>query len=263
MRPMLRRILVPAALLGACLARTSWADAQGVQWRGRAVDANGGAPVSAASVEVDGVRVALADSLGRFALAGLAPGRHRLRLSRLGYEPAEQRMSVAPGDTAEHLLRLTASPAEVGPVVAEARPVPVRMQGFEFRRTHRLGSGRFITRDELEKARDSTLPNVLRRLPGARIVHGGSAMEDYLASGNSAGPHALAHPPAPCYAQIYVDGVQVYVMEAGNDPPSLGQWTASDLEAIEYYSNPSSTPAQFRSMNSDCGTLVLWTRDGR
>jgi len=262
MRLIVRRVIISAVALGAWAAHASWADAQSAQWRGRAVDASGGAPVSAALVEVDGVRVALADSLGHF-VVGIAPGRHRLRIARLGYEPVEQRVTVAPDDSTEHLLRLTASPAEVGPVVVEARPVPARLQGFEFRRTHRLGSGRFITRDELEKARDTTLPNLLRRLPGTRIVHAGSATEDYLASGNSTGPHALDHPPAPCFAQIYVDGVQVYVMERGNDPPNLAQWTASDLEAIEYYSNPSSTPAQFRSMNSDCGTLVLWTRDGR
>jgi len=76
------------------------------------------------------------------------------------------------------------------------------------------------------------------------------------------GPHALNRPPAPCYAQIFLNGVQFYAMGRG-EPPNLNEIDVNDIEAIEYYGQPSSTPAQFRTMDSDCGTLALWMRFAR
>jgi len=260
--PTSRWIQAGACALALSLAAVRPAAAQdGAVLRGQVVDDASGLPVASARVEVEGAAPVLADSLGRFRVGGLRPRQHRVRVERLGYARSELRVQVA--DSLTLSVRLVARPETVAGVTATAPAVvSERMRGFEQRRAQHTGSGRFITRADLEVSSRSTLANVLRRLPGARIIHGGAAMEEYLATGQSSGPHALNHPPAPCYAQVFVNGVQTYAMGRG-DPPNLKEIDVNDIEAIEYYAQPSSTPPQFRTMTADCGTLVLWTRYAR
>jgi hypothetical protein len=33
------------------------------------------------------------------------------------------------------------------------------------------------------------------------------------------------------------------------------------LSGIEYYAGPAGVPARFAGVNSDCGTLLFWSRD--
>jgi hypothetical protein len=231
---------------------------EGAVLRGEVVDDATGQPVAAARVTVDGSGAVEADSLGRFRVARLQPREHRVRVERLGYARADLRVRLA--DSVLLSVRLVPIPQPVAGVTATASgAADERMRGFELRRARHTGSGRFITRADLEASGQSSLANVLRRLPGTRIIHGGAAMEEYLATGQSPGPHALDHPPAPCYAQFFVNGVQTYAMGRG-EPPNLNEIDVNDIEAIEYYAQPSSTPPQFRTMTADCGTLVLWMR---
>jgi hypothetical protein len=254
-----RRILETFLALNFAAALPAAAQ-DGAVLRGQVVDDDSGHPVAAARVAVDGSGAVQADSLGRFRLGGLRAGRYRVQVDRLGYAPADLRVQVA--DSVTLSVRLVATPQAVAGVTATAQAVDERMRGFEQRRAQHTGGGRFITRADLEGSSRSTLANVLRRLPGARIIQGGAAMEEYLATGQSPGPHALDHPPAPCYAQVFVNGVQLYAMGRG-DPPNLKEIDVNEVEAIEYYAQPAGTPPQFRTMDSDCGTLVVWTRYAR
>jgi hypothetical protein len=258
--PTSRWIQAGAFTFALSLAAVLPAAAQDGVLRGQVVDDASGQPVASARVEVEGAAAVLADSLGRFRVGGLRARQHRVRVERVGYARSELRVQVA--DSLTVSVRLVPRPETV-PGVTAVVPAVVseRMRGFEQRRTQHIGSGRFITRADLEAASRSTLGNVLRRLPGARIVHG-PAMEEYLGSRQSVGPHALNRPPAPCYAQVFVNGVQTYAMGRG-DPPNLKELDVNDVEAVEYYAQPASTPPQFRTMNADCGTLVLWTRYAR
>jgi hypothetical protein len=249
------------AAVGLSLAAAPTAAQNGGSVRGQVVDDASGQPVAAARVSVDGAAAVTADSLGRFRVDGLRAREHRVRVERLGYARRDLRVPAA--DSVGLTVRLVAEAQQVTGVTATApAAVSERMRGFELRRTSHIGSGRFLTRADLETSARSSLANVLRRMPGARIIHGGAAMEEYLATGQSVGPHALNRPPAPCYAQVFINGVQVYAMGRG-DPPNLKELDVNDIEAIEYYAQPASTPAQFRTMNADCGTLVLWTRYAR
>jgi outer membrane receptor for ferrienterochelin and colicin len=154
--------------------------------------------------------------------------------------------------------------AVVGGVTATATPVSQRMQAFEFRRTHHQGSGRFLTRSDLEQNHQSALSDLIRRMPGAQIVSNPHSNAKNLASIHTIAPGALIRAAPPCFSQVFVDGVQIYGMTVstrGSDPPNLDDFHVEDLEAVEYYSSPSSTPPEFRTLTSQCGTLVLWTRE--
>jgi TonB-dependent Receptor Plug Domain len=198
-------------------------------------------------------------------MGGMPPGSHDVVVERIGYAPLHLRLRVNAGDTAEVVFRLTPDPTQIGGVTATAAPVSQRMQAFEFRRTHHQGSGRFVTRAELDQSRQSTLSDLVRRMPGAQIVNSPSSNAKNLASGHLLAPGAMIHTARPCFSQVFVDGVQIYgptgSARDGIEPPNLDDFHLDDLEAVEYYSTPSSTPPEFRTLTSSCGTLVLWTRE--
>jgi hypothetical protein len=62
---------------------------------------------------------------------------------------------------------------------------------------------------------------------------------------------------------VYVDGLKVFAMSSssGEQPPfDLREEPLTQLQALEYYPNPATTPAELRDGNSSCGTLLLWHR---
>src|SRR4051812_20780158 len=71
----------------ALLASAALAQSTGGTIRGRLVAAGDTMPVGRATVEiVDESRRMMSDSLGRFSFSGLKPGRHQLRVRRIGFE---------------------------------------------------------------------------------------------------------------------------------------------------------------------------------
>lgn len=258
-----RLLLLTAAVLALASASTRGA-AQAGELRGRVVEVVSERPVADAEVRVAALgRAARTDALGRFSIP-VPPGRHPVAVRRLGYTPVEAEVDVS-GAGLEIEVQLFPDPQAVEGVTAAVRPVSARMRAFEERRQNHHASGRFITREDLAKQELRRLPDVLRRLPGVHIASGSSNNAAFLASNRSQGPRALAGPPRPCFAQIFVDGVQIYGNDGGrrptSEPPNLNEWDVRNLEAIEYYGSPSSTPPEFRTLSSMCGTLVLWTRE--
>jgi hypothetical protein len=131
------------------------------------------------------------------------------------------------------------------------------MEPFERRRLRPMGGARFMDREELERHANRDLKDVIRTFSGAQITP--ANYRAYLSSNRSQPPDALRRPPRPCYAQVFVDGVQIYGQ--GQEPPDLNAFRMQELEAVEYYPGPSSTPVEFRTPTAQCGTLALWTRD--
>lgn len=258
-RPVIRILF--AFVLVVCAAGGVGAQGRAVL-RGKVVEQATGSAVPAARVVVDDRYVAEADWAGRFLLEELDPGEHLVRVERLGYAPSE--ILATFGDSLYLIVELREREQELPVIIVKGKSrsplvVPERMRPFYRRRDHGPGGGRLLDRDELEELGSPTLVDLLRRLPGTRIIHAGAAMEDYLATGGAPGPHALTHAPQPCYAQIFVNGSRMFAQGHGT-PPNLNLFDVNDLEAVEYYSQPSSTPVEFRTLDSDCGTLVLWTR---
>jgi hypothetical protein len=57
-----------------------------------------------------------------------------------------------------------------------------------------------------------------------------------------------------CVPQYWLDGVRAEGVEIDDFPPR-------EIEGIEVYQGPSTTPAQFSQGSiSKCGAIVLWTR---
>ena len=217
-----------------------------------------------ARVVVDGGQIpgTFADSAGRFELA-LRPGQHVLRVDRLGYAPLD--VGVMGMGGVELVVQLAPLAAPLDSVRVVARPVSPRMQAFEAHRQLFGANGRFFTRDELRSyGLHVSLADLLRRVPGAQIVHPDGAPGNYLATGRLLAPYAMTRAAGACYAQVFLDGVQVFgpATRRNVPPPNLDEFTVDALEAVEFYGIPGSTPPEFRTLTANCGTLVLWSRDG-
>jgi hypothetical protein len=257
--PTVRRARLHCAVAGVVLALGSapppaWSQSAGTL-EGRVEDARTGAPVPEVYVSIPSLRRgAFTGAAGEFRLTELPAGTHRVSFRRVGYAETERTLVVS-GEGAEvHVVVLEPSPVEVdGLVVVGGRRVPPRMEPFERRRLRPMGSARFMDREELERHANRDLRDVIRTFSGAQITP--STYSAFLSSNRSQAAGALRGPPRPCYAQVFMDGVRL------NGPIDLNSLRVLDLEAVEYYPGPASTPPEFRTQTAQCGTLVLWTRD--
>jgi len=186
---------------------------------------------------------------------------------------AQQTTSGTPPDTAAG--KAVGLP---GVTVTGKSAVDPRMIGFEAHRAKEFG--RFLTREQLDKLQGKRLSEVLSKLSGAvQIERGGEAHAAYVANRQQQAPATLRHAARQCFVQIILDGMRVYgpnplgdVGEVNpdpmhpsaepnpNPPPDINQFHPEALEGVEFYSSPSSTPVEYRNGQSECGTLVLWTR---
>ncbi len=120
------------------------------------------------------------------------------------------------------------------------------MADFHDRR-QRAGSGRFITRDQIEKEDPLRLTDLFRSVPGVRIVPslmGGSRVR--LRSSTA----------RDCVPFVWVDGVP---MGAGEF--DLDVLTPETVEGVEIYSGVSGVPQRFMGTRGEgsCGAIVVWT----
>jgi TonB-dependent starch-binding outer membrane protein SusC len=228
--------------------------------QGVVIDDESGAPLSGASVNVSPpARQTQTDSLGRFRLRSL-PGQRLLRVTALGYDTVVAEIDPSAGGEVE--IRMTRRAVPVAGLTVTGVSRSRGLGGFEARRAGHTGSGRFMDRRALAQRESSPLAEVLRgQIPGLRLIRGRGG-ELYAASGTANAPGALRGPPRPCYTQVFVDGVRVYGQRSSGEdnPTDLNQYGPAALEALEFYRHASSTPVEFRTETSQCGTLVLWTR---
>jgi hypothetical protein len=187
--------------------------------------------------------------------------------ARLARRASEETAGVMPRDTAVTAARASqALPAVV--VRDSVRSLsPLALYGFEDRR--RMGLGAFVTPEMMAKQHYESLPALLSTVRGVRVAYGNRGEPAVYLRG-------MVEPY--CVPSIFLDGALFHLGGGpiGSDPYSLTTRSRSlstalrDLhsivppwavKAIEVYSNPGSTPAQFDYTSSTgCGSIVLWTR---
>lgn len=206
-----------------------------------------GQPVAGALILVHSTHhTSRADSLGRFRLDSLGTGQRSLEARAIGYEPESLSVMLSEGIA----VRLSVA---LRPVVQRLPGVSVdedalaardgRMQGFWRRRS--AGFGKFLTRSDIERRDARESRDLLRGIPGLRLVGDRVTMT----TGTS----------RSCVVQYYVDGLHVV-------SPSLevlAQFRPRDLEGLEVYRGPAETPLEFSRGGAECGVIAIWTRVGR
>jgi outer membrane cobalamin receptor len=175
---------------------------------GRVTDAITGEPVAGAQIEVLGTGLtAVSDGRGEFQIRGLEPGRHSLRLSRIGYETLQQEIEIRNGETTRFTARLGADPVPLESVRAEAK------------RSESPGSVT-ISRDEIERSAERTAAGLLEGRAGLVVRRTGPSGRQTLSIRGSSADEVL----------VLLDGAPL------NDPltgeTDLSTVPASQIESI-------------------------------
>jgi hypothetical protein len=208
-----------------------------------------GKPVSDADVGVVAHRkLTRTDDQGRFSFPKLPHGPVELSVRRLSYRPAT--VSVVLSDVPPETLRVTLvpTPAVLSSVEVSAVEVRRRANVEEFYRRRVQGLGTYVTREDIEKRWGGAPSDMLRNTPGirfVRVVGGGRGVRFPNTSINR----------RDCAPMIWVDGQKAPGME-------IDEIVLADIEGIELYNGPATTPLQFSQGQSSntCGTIVVWSR---
>ena len=183
------------------------------------------------------------DSRGEFRLPSVPSGTQLLTVRRLGFAPVDKTLKLAAGDVVRQTYVLT-KVQTVAAVKTTANASWMR----DFEEHKKLGLGQFLTRDQLEKKEFVRLGTVLSELRGTQIVS------------DSKGRQYIKSNRLGCYAQIYLDKTPVYLRRNGEPLQDLNEFHVADVESIEWFASASETPPEYSNLNSNCGVLVLHTR---
>jgi hypothetical protein len=198
----------------------------------------GGRPLPDARVSVvDAGGTVQTDSLGHFTLANLPAGTQLVEVRRIGYLLGQHPVDLRSGRSVNQDFTLsTIVSLDSVRIVAQRN----RYREYELR-ARRSGAGRFISEQDIEKRHPVETSDILRMLPGFRIV--GSGLDAHVVS--SRGQISLRQ--GDCVANVVIDGIP-------NQDINLVR--PSDVGALEVY-NGIGAPMQY---NSPCGVIVIWTK---
>jgi outer membrane receptor protein involved in Fe transport len=197
-----------------------------------------------------GERVApvTSDDSGGYRLSGVGAGLAQLFARRIGYAPETLSVVIAEGGVQRVDFMLKAVPVELPGTIVQADPTRGKMGPFNKRRAR--GVGAFVTRGEIEKRQASSVSELLRYIPGVGVVQRMAGEPQPIQMQRSVSTSSQAK----CTVSMYVDG-QPYPNGSVDDFPPLS------IEGIEVYKSASEIPADFRTRDSMCGLIAIWTRD--
>lgn len=207
-----------------------------------------GAPIPQADVSIPGAHVLTRTSdAGVFILTRVEAGSAELSVRRLGYVPRSLQVDIraATSDTLVVVLAAQALTLPGVDVSDQDKRHLLWIEDFYRRRAKGIG-GTFYTREDIDARHVSRLSDVLRDAPGVRFIR--------TRSGSGIRFDSPANMRRDCLPQYWVDGQRVSNLE-------IDDLSARDIEGVELYAGPSSTPSQFsQGAVTTCGTVVIWSR---
>jgi hypothetical protein len=191
---------------------------------------------------------AITDSAGAFGLV-LEPGEYAFQVEHISYRALTTgEVEVADGERLTVEIRLGPLPFEIEPLVVQARAQAAsRISPFQ-RRMEQMGRasmGRFITREDIERAGVTTVNDLLMRQPGVTLVPvRGQSVVVMTGRGQN------------CRPTLYFDGMAI---ARGAGDVDLSSWFHPEMiEGIEIYPTATSAPADMRT--EGCGVIAIWSR---
>ena len=207
-----------------------------------------GEPIPEADVAIVAQRlVTRSNAKGEYVLPRVRPGAAIVSVRRIGFEPRSIRIDILDDPTTPLDLVLAAHALLLEGMEVSARERRRLVAIEDFYRRRAKGSGMFVTREDIEQRHALKLSDALRDLPGLRFERGrGGTLLRFL---NSASQRR------DCVPQYWIDGVRVANLELDEIP-------VHDVEGVELYDGPSTTPIQFAHFGgqTSCGTVVIWSR---
>jgi hypothetical protein len=216
-------------------------------------------------VPLRGARVSIVRTLlqvatgpnGRFRILDVPSGQYIVIVRRAGFHPTSAVLQVNGSDTLRLSYTLQQAPAELAPVIIAEQQQSFRMKEFEYRR--KLGVGEFMTAEQIEKHNSAYVTELLRMFTSINVTptSGGGGQDVYYPVSSRATGGMTSTGQAACFMIVYVDNVPMPA------PFNLDMLPApAELAGIEVYAGASETPLQFASLNTSCGVILIWTKDG-
>ena len=220
---------------------------------------------------------------GAFRIENIPPGTRTVTARRVGYALLTKQFELIANRTVEHTLVL-------GKVSTLDTVVSVATVNREFEDNRKLGLGKFLTREDLDKLGGGPISSTLEQFQGLGVVRGrGSnaaypmnyrASQGISISPNARNPNVWCPPPGSeqygykcgCYAAVYFDGVLMNPPESQSiggrmirpTPPfDVNSIPSASMEAVEWFTGMAQLPARYQSMNTECGVLVIHRRKNK
>lgn len=226
-------------------------DVPGVFMRGTVVDQATGDAVSNVSVQVVSTPLtSLTDEAGQFHFPRVPIGDHVLRVDHIAYGAIVSNLNVRKEDLMV-TVRLTPAAIALEPIIVTA--FSRRLDHVGFYQRERRGVGTFISRKQIDAMNAHSGSDLLRRVPGMRLV-------PEMSRSNHPSNSTLGR--GNCRYTYMVDGARTLAdFEMDFVAPYM-------VEGVEVYNGSGEVPAAFRAHTSggrakSCGVVVVWTRDGR
>ena len=233
---------------------TSTIDVPGAYVRGVVLDQETGQAVSNVAVRITNTPLAaLSDGNGKFSFDRIPIGDYTLRTEHLSYARNDARLLIRDDDL-NATIRLTPEAIPMQPVVVIAFSRRLERAGFYERQ--KQGVGKFIDRKQVEQMNVQRASDLLRLVPGVRLIPQGrrnnQSRNATVGRGN-------------CRFTFIVDGTRT-LADFEMDFVQVGA-----IEGVEIYKGLSEVPTTFRALSTSvgnpgsgaCGVIVIWTRDSR
>lgn len=248
--------------------------------RGIVVD-TGGKPIANVQIQRKGKRAGVASGDdGRFTIEVEPKEKLQVELRRLGMHPARY-VAPLPPDTIVTLVMYPMPQTLPNVDVTARRSVNLERVGFYTRLAENekgTQTGYFLTPEYLEKRMGQRITQLVENVPGVDVRVGMGGADSPILKGLNG-----------CFMNIWLNGVNLRPdsarvqsqrvrlarsKAAGNVLGPEGQLPLShpfnmqideiiqgqSVSAIEVYPRQSQVPDRFRTLHSDCGSIVIWLK---
>jgi hypothetical protein len=180
-------------------------------------------------------------SQGRFVLASLTPGRHRVEIRAVGYRPHVLEVALDDGQILERQFPMFFTGDKLPDLTVEARNSKLLPRFNDFERRRQQGLGFYITREDIKAKGYMNMGDAVRTIQGVRVDCG--VVECVI---------HMARSTAGCFPTYYVDG---HLARSFAESTPI-----SDVQGIEVYRGAAEMPGEFSGSGAMCGVIAIWTR---
>jgi hypothetical protein len=247
--------------------------------RGGVTDTEG-APLSYASIQLNGGRRFIADDSGRFTMPS-PPGRFSLLIRRIGFSAEELKIDAAP-DTAIR-VRMTAFATSLPEqrITGRAAFRSLDLNGFyqRMRDAERgVNHGYFMTPEDFEFRKPHQITQMVEGLPTVLVKRDGTGNpRKEMLVGAPCKPRTEPDPACVrigsamegpssarifrCVMTVYLDRVRIVGRVGGRTDDFVNEMVVpSSVAAMEVYPRGVGAPPEFQPMNGSCGVVLIWTK---
>jgi hypothetical protein len=169
---------------------------------------------------------------------------------------AQAQSGVSGRVIAESQIRSIATLGEVRVRDSARGLVAAKLMAFDERRKAATG-GHFLDSTLIQKWTNRKTGDLLSTVSGVDVQRAGSAAYVTGSRGPSPLRTSASGRPVPCFMDVYLDGTPVALVGTAFDVNSVG---LVHIAAIEVYTGPANTPAQYNRTSKACGVVLLWTK---